>query len=73
MIQILILVLWSSELRNSGLRHVVDYSEKSNSGIVELRPVAMDYSENSSSGIAELRLVAAHCGENGRSGIADQR
>jgi hypothetical protein len=32
-----ILILWNSELWNSGLQHVVDYSENSDSGIAELR------------------------------------
>ncbi len=44
-------------LRNSGLRHVVDYSENSDTGIAELRTSSSGllYSEDNGSGIAELR------------------
>ncbi len=50
-----ILILWKSKLQDSGLQHLVDYSENSDSGIAKLWTRAVDYSENSSSGIAESR------------------
>jgi hypothetical protein len=67
---LLFCILWPI-FRNSELRHAVDYSENSGSGIAELRLVTVDYSENSGSGIAELRLVTVDYSENSGSGIAE--